>query len=117
VSYSTNSFRRALLLLPVQLYRDQKLTQVLDDWPAQGNNLRSPKFLLSGTDYIYMKLTGPQGMGNSAIQVTVTSDSDSTGITFPLAEISPGIYSNQGAVLPLRLDKTTVDLTAGSTTP
>ena len=103
--------RPRLNLLPIQLIRDDAnrtddddLHVTLDDWPASGSNPRSPKYLFAQNDNIYVKLTGPQGMGNDKIKVKVTSETDTTGITFDLAETSPGIYlNNQAPAKPLRL--------------
>lgn len=86
---------------------DDDLHVKLDDWPQSGSNPRSPKYLFAKDDNIFVKLTGPQGMGNDKLKVKVTSESDTTGLTFDLAEISPGVYVNKSPAKPLRLGNQT----------
>jgi hypothetical protein len=42
-------------------------------------------------------VTGPPGLGNSTFDVKVTSESDTTGVTISLDEISAGVYQNTSA--------------------
>jgi len=101
-------------LIPVELIRDDALRTddddlktKLDDWPESGPEPRSPKYLFAQDDNIFVRVTGPQGMGNDKIKVKVTSESDTSGITFDLAEASSGVYINKSPAKPLRLgDKT-----------
>ncbi len=85
---------------------DDDLSVKLDDWPASGNKLRSPKYRLAKDDNIFVRLIGPHGMGNDKIKVKVTSESDTAGITVDLAEIEPGVYVNKAPTKPLRLGDT-----------
>jgi hypothetical protein len=105
-----------VLLWPLPKYFiDSALTQPLDDYPATSTLLRSPKHIFAQGDNIYIKATGPPGLGNSAVTVTVTSDSDTTGISVPLAEVSPGVYEDQSPALPLQLGTTTGTVSTGGT--
>ena len=101
-------------LLPVELVRDDALRTddddmhvKLDDWPLSGTNQRSPKYIFAEDDNIFVKVTGPQGLGNDKLKIKVTSETDTTGITFDLAEISSGVFVNKSPAKPLRLGKAT----------
>jgi hypothetical protein len=113
---ATTTGSHGILLWPLpQYFIDSALTQPLDDYPATSTLLRSPKHIFAQGDNIYIRAKGPPGLGNSAVTVTVTSDSDTTGISVPLAEVSPGIYEDQSPALPLQLGTTTGTVSTGGT--
>ena len=68
--------------------------QELDDWPQQGTQLRSPKFLFGKEDNVFVRINGPSGLGNNYFKVKVTSQSDTTGVDLDLREVSSGVYIN-----------------------
>ncbi len=112
--YTNGDGKKAGLLLPIEVIvddaartDDDDLTTNLVDWPESGFNLRSPKHLFAKDDNIFVRVRGPHGMGDNKIKVKVTSESDTTGITFDLAEISPGVFINKSPAKPLRLSETT----------
>lgn len=71
--------------------------QTLDDWPQNGSQLRSPRFIFGKEDNIFIRVTGPSGLGNSYFKAKVVSQSDATGIDLDLREISSGVYMNSDA--------------------
>jgi len=86
---------------------DDDLTVVLEDWPQSGTSQRSPKFIFAENDNIYVKALGPNGFGNKKFKVKVSSETDTKGEAFDLAEITPGIYANKSPDKPLRLGRRT----------
>ena len=40
----------------VELFRDEDYTQLLDDWPKDGDHLRSPKYMFGENDPIYVQV-------------------------------------------------------------
>jgi hypothetical protein len=114
LSFYYGGVEESVYLLPMEIIRDDALRTDdddmhvnLDDWPQSGTNQRSPKYIFATDDNILVKVTGPQGLGDDKLKVKVTSETDTTGITFDLAEISPGVFVNESPAKPLRLGKLT----------
>jgi hypothetical protein len=80
----------------IDAYRDSGCSNVLDDYAASGNLLRSPKYIFSSGEYIYFQINGIASKGNSFYTLRVQSESDSTGVVINLNETSAGsgIYKN-----------------------
>ncbi len=92
-SSDTDSDTDTVRMIRFGVFRDAACTKVLDDWPEDGSQLRSPKYIFGKEDYIYMEVEGPSGLGNSHFDVRVTSESDSTtGVSLDLDEVTPGVY-------------------------
>lgn len=71
--------------------------EALEDWPLSGSQLRSPKFIFGKEDGVFVRISGPAGLGNSFFKARVTSQSDATGVELDLREMSGGIYINSDA--------------------
>ena len=81
----------SLLLLKVDLARNSDFSKVLDDWPEDGNKLRSPKYLLDKEDDIFIRLPS---LGSTPVKIRVKSESDATGIEFDLSDTGTGYHAN-----------------------
>jgi len=77
---------------PLELFRDQKCTRVLDDWPKiDAQHPRSPKYIFGQQDKIYARLSAPAGLGDDYLRVNVMSESsDPTRIQLGLSETENG---------------------------
>jgi len=67
-------------VVELKLFRDSWYSKVLDDWPKDGDQLRSPKYIFGKNDPIYVKVmnlgTDPYTAETFFNFVKVTSDSD-----------------------------------------
>jgi hypothetical protein len=94
-----------LHVVTVEVFRDANFTQPLTDWPASGGNPRSPRYLFTSDDPIYVQVTGlgsdPNEQETLSDAIQVTSDSDATGIHLTLTETGPntGVFRNTGDLL------------------
>lgn len=91
MQYGTFEDRIKVTVVEVELFRDSSYSQVLDDWPKDGDLLRSPKYMFGEDDPIYVQVynlgTDPQTAELVYNFVKVTSESDPTGIiTLTLTE-------------------------------
>jgi len=86
-----------LTVVKVELFRDRQCTRVLDDWPEEGEKLRSPKYYFGKRDKIMIKITGPSSVPYHGLKVQVRSESDSEGVRIGLEyvdEDTPPSYVN-----------------------
>ena len=93
----TSSNSATFTVIKVELFRDAACTKALDDWPEDTGSPRLPKYLFGSDNDIFIRVTGPAGLGNAYFVVQVTSESDATGIPINLREVSSGIYRNDSA--------------------
>lgn len=71
-------------VVEVEVFRESSYFLVLDDWPKDGDLLRSPKYIFGKDDPIYVQVdnlgTDPQEEETFSDFVKVTSESDTSGI-------------------------------------
>ena len=83
-------------VLKVELFRDEACTKPLDDWPAEGGNPWSAKYLISEENNLYVQVTARSGYGDYFI-VNVGTESSPDAATMQLHEVVPGRYRNTSA--------------------
>ncbi|MHC4333326.1 MAG: LamG domain-containing protein [Planctomycetota bacterium] len=69
----------------LELFRDSGYTQVLDDWPEDGDQIRSPKYVFGSLDFIYVQLKGALGSDPATaevIQNAIKVTTDSGGLQY-----------------------------------
>jgi len=81
-------------VVPMGVFRDASCSQVLDDWPEDGDQLRSPKYIFGEDDPIYVQVanlgTDPLEVETFTDVVWVTSESDTSDtVKLKLQETGP----------------------------
>ncbi len=83
-------------VLKVEFFRDEACAKPLDDWPAEGSNPRSPKYLIGEEDNVYVQVTTGSGLGDYFV-IDVGTESSPDAATMQLHEVAPGRYRNTSA--------------------